>query len=245
MPRKAHTESVAEAHAAPGGAAAVDRALSLLAAFRAGDTALGLTDLAQRTRLYKSTALRLLASLEHARLIQKLDDGRYALGAEVARLHGVYAASFSLDRVVLPVLRQLVAATGESAAYHVRQGEARLCLYRVDSPHPVRDHIQAGDILPADRGSGARILIAFSAQGARAGGRKHEQNKPLYAKIREQGYYTAVGDRLAEVAGISAPVFKADGTLAGALTLTMPASRYHLKYVKPVLESARKLSGLV
>lgn len=242
MPRKAQTDSVADAHAAPGGAAAVDRALSLLAAFRAGDTALGLGDLAQRTQLYKSTVLRLLASLEHARLIQKLDDGRYALGAGVARLHSVYTASFSLDRVVLPVLRRLVASTGESAAYHVRQGEARLCLYRVDSPHPIRDHIRAGDVLPADRGTGARILIAFDPRRAMA---RDIKNRRLYAQIREQGYYTAVGDRLAEVAGISAPVFKADGTLAGALTLTMPASRYDLKCVKPVLEAARHLSGLL
>ncbi len=242
MPRKAQTESVADAHAAPGGAAAVDRALTLLSAFKAGDTSLGLIELAQRTQLYKSTVLRLLASLEHARLIQKLDDGRYALGAEVARLHGVYAASFSLDKVVLPVLRQLVAITGEGAAYHVRQGEVRLCLYRVDSPHPIRDHIKAGDVLPADRGTGARILIAFGAHPIRA---EDQNDRQLYAKIREQGYYTAVGDRLAEVAGISAPVFKADGTLAGALTLTMPVFRYDLAYVRPVLESARKLGSML
>jgi DNA-binding IclR family transcriptional regulator len=242
MPRKAQTESFADSHAAPGGAAAVDRALSLLSAFRAGDMSLGLSELAERTQLYKSTVLRLLASLEHARLVQKLVDGRYALGAEVARLHGVYAASFSLDRVVLPVLRELVAATGESAAYHVRQGEARLCLYRVDSPHPIRDHIKAGDLLPPDRGTGARILIAFGAEQIRAGSPKDRQ---LYARIREQGYYTAVGDRLAEVAGISAPVFGADGALAGALTLTMPGNRYSERHVKPVLEGARRLTGQV
>jgi DNA-binding IclR family transcriptional regulator len=242
MPRKAQTESVADTHAAPGGAAAVDRALSLLSAFRAGDASLGLGELAERTQLYKSTVLRLLASLEHARLVQKLGDGRYALGAEVARLHGVYAASFSLDRVVLPVLRELVAATGESAAYHVRQGEARLCLYRVDSPHPIRDHIKAGDLLPANRGTGARILIAFGAGRLRA---RDQKDRQLYAKIREQGYYTAVGDRLAEVAGISAPVFGADGALAGALTLTMPGNRYSERHVKPVLEAARRLTGLV
>lgn len=249
MPRKAQTESVADTHAAPGGAAAVDRALTLLSAFRPGDASLSLGELASRTQLYKSTVLRLLASLEHARLMQRLDDGRYGLGSEVARLNAIYAASFSLDRLVLPVLRELVAATGESAAYHVRQGQGsgmvRLCLYRVDSPHPVRDHLKAGDVLPGNRGTGARILIAFDAEMAKATGENGAKNKPLYAKIREQGYYAAVGDRLAEVAGISAPVFKADGTLAGALTLTMPASRYKARYVKPVLESARKLSGQI
>jgi DNA-binding IclR family transcriptional regulator len=242
MPRKARTGSVADADAAPGGAAAVDRALSLLSAFAAGDAALSLVELANRTQLYKSTALRLLASLEHARLVQKLDDGRYALGSEVARLHGIYAASFSLDRVVMPVLKALVQATGESAAYHVRQGDARLCLYRVDSPHPIRDHIKAGDILPGDRGTGARILAAFGS--ARAGAAPPRDRK-LLAKIREQGYFAATGDRLAEVAGISAPVFHADGSIAAALTLTMPSHRYDERYVKTVLEASRRLSGKV
>ena len=65
MPRKSLNESVADENAAPGGVAAVDRALSVLSAFQDGDAALSLAELAERTRLYKSTVLRLLASLEH------------------------------------------------------------------------------------------------------------------------------------------------------------------------------------
>lgn len=228
--------------AAPGGAAAVDRALSLLCAFRSGDDVLSLAELAQRTGLYKSTALRLLASLEHAGLMHKLDGGGYALGAEVARLAAIHSASFSLDRVVLPALRQLVAATGESAAYHVRQGDARLCLFRVDSPHPIRDHIRAGDLLPLARGSGGRVLSAFDPELAKAA---PARDRRVLARIREQGYYASVGDRLAEVAGISAPVFHADGSIAASLTLTMPAHRYDERYVKRVLEAARTLDGRV
>ncbi|MDB5930988.1 MAG: transcriptional regulator, IclR family [Polaromonas sp.] len=246
MPRKAQTESLADSHAAPGGAAAVDRALSLLSAFRQGDTSLSLAELAGRTQLYKSTVLRLLASLEHARLVQRLGSGRYGLGSEVARLSAVYAASFSLDRVVLPVMQALVAATRESAAYHVAQGQGsdavRLCLYRVDSPQPIRDHIRAGDVLPLDRGTGGRVLSAFGLKPAAGLG---AEEKNLYARIREQGYFTAMGDRLAGVAGISAPVFKADGSLAAALTLTMPVERYDERHVQKVLEAARALGGVV
>lgn len=246
MPRKAQTESVADASAAPGGAAAVDRALSLLAAFRAGDQALSLAELAQRTRLYKSTALRLLASLEHAGLLQRLQDGHYVLGTEVARLHSIYAASFSLDRVVLPVLRALVQATGESAAYHVRQGHGadatRLCLYRVDSPHPIRDHIRAGDRLPLFRGTGGRVLTAFDPQLAQAA---PAEDRQLLAQVRAQGFCCAAGDRLAEVAGISAPVFHGDGRIAAAVTLTMPTHRYQERYAQAVLEAARRLNGQV
>ncbi|MDO9403373.1 MAG: IclR family transcriptional regulator [Polaromonas sp.] len=242
MPRKAQTESLADSHAAPGGAAAVDRALTLLLAFRAGDVSLTLSALAARTQLYKSTVLRLLASLEHARLVQRLDSGAWTLGSEIARLNAVYAASFSLDRVVLPVLRDLVAATRESAAYHVVQGGARLCLYRVDSPQPVRDHIRAGDVLPMDRGTGGRVLTAF---GPPPSGPVPTKDKNLYARIREQGFFSSQGDRLPGVAGISVPVFRQGGPLAAALTLTMPTERYDELHVRKVLAAARALGELL
>ena len=231
MPRKAAQLSEADKHAAEGGAVAVDRALFVLSVFREGDTSLGLAELAQRSGLYKSTLLRLLASLEHARLIQRLADGRYALGAEIARLNAVYAASFSLEQVVMPALRELVRVTRESAAFHVEQGEHRLCLYRVDSPQPVRDHIRAGDLLPRNRGAGGRVLRAFA--GARG---------EIYQKIRDEGVIALVGDRSPDIAGVSAPVFGPGGELKGALTLTCPTPRFSEAFREQVLDAARALT---
>lgn len=241
MPRKSQNESLADENAAPGGVAAVDRALSLLAAFGDGDDGLSLAQLAERTRLYKSTVLRLLASLEHGGWINRLDDGRYAVGASVARLHTVYAQNFSLDSVVMPVLKALVQATGESAAYHVRQGKDRLCLYRVDSPNPVRDHARAGDLLPLGKGAGGRVLVAFDPEL----GDWIKKERAHYARVRADGYEALVGDRHSEIAGISAPVFRRDGDLAAALTLTMPVHRYDERYVKNVLAAARELGTLL
>jgi DNA-binding IclR family transcriptional regulator len=231
MPRKPALPSLADEQAAPGGAAAVDRALSLLGAFRSGDSALSLAELATRTRLYKSTLLRLAASLEHARLLQRGADGRYALGPEVARLHGIYAASFSLEAQVMPVLHELVATTRESAAFHVRQGDTRVCLYRVDSPQPLRDHVRPGELLPLKRGAGGRVLLAFG--GARG---------PVYEQIRRAGVADLTGDRVKDLAGVSAPVFGSGGTLAGALTLTLPAQRHRPGLAAVVQAAAARLS---
>jgi DNA-binding IclR family transcriptional regulator len=231
MPRKPAQPSLADTDAAPGGAAAVDRALTLLAAFRSGDAALGLAELAARTGLYKSTALRLLASLEHARFVQRRGSEGWVPGPELARLGALHADSFSLQAVVQPALRELVATTGESAAFHVRQGDERLCLFRQDSPQLLRDHIRAGDRLPLNRGSGGRVLMAYA--GAR--GR-------LYDQIRRDGVIELVGDRVPDLVGISAPVFGADATLAGALTLTLPASRRRPALAGQVQAAAAGLS---
>jgi len=234
MPRKPAVPSLADVHAAPGGAAAVDRALSLLAAFHTETPSLSMSELAERTRLYPSTVLRLLASLEHAQLVQRRADGRFALGAGVARLHAVYRESFALESAVLPALRRLVEETGESGSFHVRQQQHRVCLYRVDSPQPLRDHIRAGDILPLNQGAGGRVLLAFSgAHGV------------LYDQIRQAGVAVSVGDRVPELFGISAPVFESDGSLCGAVTLSGPAQRFQRKLAKAVLTTSKAITASI
>ena len=223
VPRKSSAEA--------GGVAAVDRALLLLTAFKTGDRSLGLVELAERAQLVKSTTLRLLASLTHFGLVQRLDDGRYALGPEVARLQSIYTTSFSLEAIVMPALRELVRQTRETAVYHVRQGDTRLVLYRVESPQQLRDHVQVGDLMPLDRGAGGRVISAWSgAKGA------------LYDRIRKEGVVALVGDRSPDLAGIAAPVFRPQGELAGAVTLTMPAHRFKKSYVAPVRAAARTIT---
>ncbi len=213
-----------------GGVAAVDRALSLLAAFHEGDRSLSLLELVERSQLVKSTALRLLASLLHFGLVQRVEDGRYTLGPEVARLQSIYTRSFSLEDAVLPALNALVERTRESAVYHVRQGDLRLVLYRVDSPQPIRDHVKVGDVMPLDRGAGGRVLMAYSgAEGS------------LYERIRRDGAIAVVGDRSPDIAGVAAPVFRAGGELAGVVTLTMPTTRFTTEHIEPVKAAARAI----
>jgi DNA-binding IclR family transcriptional regulator len=231
-PARAPARSSAEA----GGVAAVDRALLVLTAFRAGDRELSLAALAERSGLVKSTALRLLASLAHFGFIRRSEAGLYSLGPEIARLAGLAAVSLPLEAAVMPALERLVAKTRETAAFHVRRDDMRVCLYRVDSPQVLRDHGRVGDLFPLERGAGGRVLSAFSgAKGA------------VYERIRRDGYAALRGDRVPDIAGISAPVFGAQGELAGAITLTLPTHRYQEKFIGPVREAAasvtRRLGG--
>jgi DNA-binding IclR family transcriptional regulator len=249
MPRKSITPSLADSQAAPGGVAAVDRALSLLAAFQAGDAPLSLGALSERTLMHKSTVLRLLASLDHAMLVERQSDGRYTLGRGVMRLHQVQQANFRLEPIVLPALEALVAQTGESATLHALWGRDangrpthRVSLFRVDSPQPVRDHFNAGDLLPLEAGSGAIVLLAFGAQFVPAGAKFDAK---ALQRARRQGYSAGVGLREADMAGIAAPVFRwqaGQRSLLGALISTMPANRYQESHIGKVVQAARGLS---
>ena len=197
-----------------GGVAAVDRALEILAAFEPTDKALTLAELAQRTRFYKSTILRISQSLIRHRYLQRLDDGSYRIGPAPLMLGALYQRSLRLGDILLPLMHELADQTGESVSIYSRNGDFRVCLHRVDSKHAVRDHVREGDVLPLERGSGGRILLAF-------GGTKGEP----YETIRREYCYASVGERDAETAGLSVPFFGSGQALLGALTLAGPRSR--------------------
>lgn len=233
MPRKSSKLNDEKISMAESGVASVDKALTILRLFSSQHPALSLNQIADATGLYKSTALRMLASLGNALLILKRSDGLYVLGPAIASLNAGYQQQQSLESLVLPILQQLMKATQESAAFHVRQGDQRLCLYRVDSKQALRDHIKVGDLLPIDKGAGGKVLHAFEG----APGKANEQ-------IREAMVLAISGDRVKEISGISSPVFNAEG-LVGVITLTMPTYRFEAKQASLVKASAKKLTELL
>ena len=191
---------------------AVDRALDVLQAFSSRDGALTLTEIAKRTKLNKSTVLRLLATLENRRFIVRLTTGNYRIGPALARLGGVFHATLQLDEQVIPALQRLALATGESSAYFVPDGDGRRCQFRVDSQHAVRDQLRVGDVVPLGPGSYGRILTTFTPLGNRT---------PDACPV-----IVSVGERDAQMASIAAPVFGAEQALIGAIGISMPAFRF-------------------
>ncbi|WP_024510891.1 IclR family transcriptional regulator [Bradyrhizobium sp. ARR65] len=210
------------------GVAAVDRALTILAAFEGEPTPLSLADLARRTGLYKSTLLRLMTSLQEFGYLVQLADGRYHLGPTPFRLGAVYQRVNNLHDQVMPVLRQLVAAGTESASFHVRHdAKQRLCVFRVDSQHSTLDRVEAGMLLPLDRGAAGKVILAFDGEMG-----------DTFGEIRKNCIATSFGERDPDCAGLACPVFGPNGKLAGALSLSGPKPRF-------TKENIRAMSSLL
>ncbi len=192
------------------GVTAVERALTILDAFLA-EGSRGLADLAKATGLAKPTVLRALVSLERTGYVVRLSDGRYQLGAKTMQLGAAYRATFRLDQHVLPVLQRLAEMTLESAAFHIREKNSRLCMFRVDSPQLVRDVPRQARLVPLDQTSTGQVLSGAAWPGTDDAGRV-----PVYAS---SGVFDV------QTASISAAVFGPDQALAGALTITGPVER--------------------
>jgi DNA-binding IclR family transcriptional regulator len=214
------------------GVNAVERALSILDAF-IGDGSRGLAELAKVTGLAKPTALRSLISLEKAGYIVRLNDGRYQLGAKTMQLGTTYQANFRLDQHVLPVLKWLTEQTLESAAFHIREKNSRLCLFRVDSPQLVRDVSHHATLVPLDMTSTGQVL-------ANSTWPNNAERTPVYAS-------SGIFDVL--TASMSTAVFGMDRALAGALTVSGPVERFGRSNTKEIalalVRAAHRLSSIL
>ncbi|MBV9842476.1 MAG: helix-turn-helix domain-containing protein [Sphingomonadaceae bacterium] len=186
-----------------GGVEAVDRALAILATFARGRERQTLAQIASRTGFYKSTILRLARSLEQGGYLRRGADGVFTLGPQPLHLAAIYKRGLRLEDQVRPVLRALVAETGESASFFRREGDRRLCLYREESPRAIRDHIVEGDLLPLDVGAAGHVLACAG----------------------ETATIVSQGERDPETAAIAAPIHDPSG-LVGALTLSGPRARF-------------------
>jgi DNA-binding IclR family transcriptional regulator len=198
-----------------GGVAAVDRAFAIVLALEAAATSLTLAEIARKTGFYKSTVLRLLASLERHSLVVRRSDQQYCLGPLAFRLGRAYENTYQLRAYVLPILEGLVEAGTESASFHVRHGpRTRVCMFRTDSRHSTLDSVRAGDLLPMERGAAGKVLQTF------------DHPDVLNGKHLPDAIATSYGERDSACAAVSCPVFGPEQMLYGAISLSGPRERF-------------------
>src|SRR5262249_38969385 len=194
---------------------AVERALAVLDAFHADRPTMTLGEIAVATGFYKSTILRLAASLERCGYLVREENGVFRLGPTLWRLGSGYRAGVHLGGTIRPELRRVVEASGETASFYVREGRSRVCLFRHNSPQSARHHLDEGAELPLNAGASAHVLVAFSD------GRGSRSNA-----VQQRGYCISLGERDPQVAAVAVPVFDLGGQFRGALAISGLIGRF-------------------
>jgi DNA-binding IclR family transcriptional regulator len=217
----------------------LDRAVLVLETV-ARSGACSLADLTAQTHLPRPTAHRLAVALEQHGVLARDDDGRFILGGRLAAWGT--AAGQGLASIARPVLAELVAETGESAQLYVRDGDHRVCLAVYERPSGLRDTVPLGAVMPLDRGSGGKVLLAWDDDANRFGVPTTE-----LAQVRRRGWAESVGEREAGVASVSAPVWGASGRVEAAVSVSGPIERlgHHpgRRLARAVLGAAEELSA--
>ena len=215
----------------------IDRAFSVLRSLTAGPA--GVTDIAERVHLPKSTVSRLLSTLEELGAVEQVSaGGEYRIGLGMLELAAAARPGRSLVSVARPQLAELNRLTGEAAGVSIPDGTEMLYLDQLtpDSELQVRDWtghripmyaVPSGHVVLAnDRELLDRVLAGplhrFTAHTVMKAAPLRERMN----LVRTEGYAWAFEEFADGMNSVAAAVRNDAGRVIAALHVYGPASRF-------------------
>lgn len=215
--------------------ASVARALAVLQAFSGDESFVTLAELARRTGMHKPTVLRLARTLAQANFLVQRGDGAWRLGPSAGLLGARYQAQFDVNTIIEPYLVELSQKSGESASFYVYENDVRSCLLRYEGPRALAQHVRSGEVLPLERGSAGRVILAALGEAG-----------ATYDLIRREGYSVTRGERSPTSASVSAVVYGARRAVLGSVSVAGPTERLDdgllHAYAPAVMQAAAQIS---
>lgn len=211
----------------------VERAMEVLIAL-GEESPLGLTELANRLGLHKSTVHRLLVTLEGRNFVEKEpSQGGYRLGLRLLHLGGTVASRLELRKEAKPCLEHLSKMTGYTAHLVVLSSYDPIYIEKVDNPNSIVTYSQIGKKLPLNATAAGKVLLAhlpdqeidsILARGLKAYTkytitdaavlRQHLQD------VKKMGYAVDMEELELGLRCVAAPVRDNNGTVIAAVSLS-------------------------
>ena len=224
----------------------VGAALHLLKTFSAEEPELGITELARRMKLAKSTVHRLTSTLVAEGFLEKnVVNDRYRLGLSLFALGTLVRRRMDISSEALPYLHELRDGTHETVHLAVLERTDIMYLFNLESQQAIGMRSYLGLRKPAFCTAEGRAILAFGApalltsviqQGAPSSlPLTSVQAKTLYKvleEVRQQGF--AIDDEESDTGmrGLAAPVWNASGTVIAAVGLAGPVQRLNKKTLR-------------
>ena len=157
-----------------GSVQSVDRAVTILEVIARTGLA-GVTEIAAELGVHKSTASRIVSTLEARGLVeQDQHRGKYRLGLGILRLAGATTARLDIVQEARPIAKLLAERTGETINVAVLSDGAALYLDQVSGNASVQSHNWVGQRIPSARDlerQGPAVRLERSRDPHRARGR--------------------------------------------------------------------------
>jgi DNA-binding IclR family transcriptional regulator len=216
----------------------IRRAFGVLSAL--GDGPLGVTEVAERADLPKSTAARMLATLVDEGAVEQVPgDTAYRLGPRLITLAGGFSLTRSLAAIARPTLSELARTSGEAAGLGLPDGDLVHYVDQVDTVNPVLVRDWTGVRAPLHAVSSGQVLLAFRTPAAieRYLERPIERFTPntlvepdairdRLRDVRKRGYSWAIEEFDAGISSVAAPIADASGEVIAAVHVHGPSYRF-------------------
>ncbi|GAB3164299.1 IclR family transcriptional regulator [Myceligenerans halotolerans] len=216
----------------------VDRAVHILELL-GNNGPMGVSEVSRHLGVHRSTAFRLLATLEGRHLVeQESHRGLYRLGLGLLRLAGSVSAQVDLVRDAQACCDALAAQLNETTNASVLDGEAAINITQALGSQLVAVVRDVGQQTPLHATSTGKVLLAHTPEDvqARLVRGKHERFTPAtitepealrseLATIREQGWAASHEEWQAGTNAVAVPVRGQGGNVVAALSVTAPNFR--------------------
>jgi len=220
------------------GVRSVDRAVSILDALAQGESRTG-AEIARGLRVHRSTALRLLGTLERHGLVERDQrTARYRLGRRLPQLASVVTGEFDLRYLARPVCERLAAAVGETATLDVLVGDVIVPIEQATASTSVVSVNWLGRRTPVHCTASGKAITAFGPESVR----ERLLSLPLdrvtphtisgraaleaqLEEARQTGVARTHEELEVGLDAIAAPVFGVDGEVVAALDVSGPSHR--------------------
>jgi DNA-binding IclR family transcriptional regulator len=213
---------------------AVGRALAIFDAYDNEHLSLSLQEIAERIRMPKTTAFRLVNTLERTGFLVRMDNQRYCLSLKLARMGGLVRSTLSILEIARPVMLQVNEQVTETIALNAVVGTERMVLDAVDSPSPLMSMARPGERQPLLLGASGRILMAYMKPEVleavlEVNVRTTDFDRAAFdreiARFKRQGYAITRGQRVPGLTAIAVPIFDIHDEVRYSLALTGPSVR--------------------
>jgi IclR family transcriptional regulator, pca regulon regulatory protein len=150
----------------PGFSQSLERGLAILSAFTPDRPDLGISELARKLALTRSTTHRYVATLATLGYLQQDDSTRkYRLGPRVLDLGFSVLGSLGLREIAAPHLRRLTDTTGHTSNLAIRDDTDVILIDRVRGRpgpyHHLEFTLHVGSRIPAYCSATGKVLLAF------------------------------------------------------------------------------------
>lgn len=222
------------------GLSSVRNAARLLKVFRSRERELGVSELARRLGLGKSSVHRVLTTLVAEGLVEQNPvTGNYRLGIVMFELGEAVRVHMDLHAAAGPVLAALREQTRESCQVGILDGCDVVYVDRLESPQTLRLFTETGRRVPVNCTSSGKILLAHldgaeldrvlaAAPMAALTPRTITDRDRLVdelATVRRRGFAEAVEERELGVVSIAVPIRDVRGEVVAALSIGAPSAR--------------------
>lgn len=209
------------------------RALRLLELFEPGHPEMSLAEFVRRSGYSKTTAYRLLVTLESAGWLERSAAGAFRLTIKPFQVGSILVDSLDLRREAGSIMARLAAETGETIYLVVPDGPRAVCLERIDSGQGVRlMDLHVGGSQPLNLGAAPRALLAFDEEGllpvllaeGLTGRTPNSLVDPArlradLAETRTRGYSVSDEDVTPGIGAIGAPIMARNGRAIAAVSV--------------------------